>query len=602
MDKTRNAEIVEFIEHRFKEFVGSAYFQNFKILAENIRDAVEQKYRPGEQLTRQGMYWAVMRAQRDGFREGFTDTFGQARPLFVYKKRRGVEQNIVDLAQELMDDVWEDIDGLTKWLLLCDDAIDFGMGVAYTHWCKYAAETEKPVVTSEAWGDMLEWKDEYDILLNQPEFSRIHPFNYRCDFRKGMNLDWEGCEWEWTLEDLAALIGDKNYDQGAVKRVMDKMAKGQTTSSQDYYNTVDKLTGNQAEPKVYAKEYWGDLRGVKGLERDRHEYTLITCEGEILRHNVNRLHSKTRYRPFKRIRLAPLNDQPGGLHILAPTLPHQREKNLMNNLAMDDIVMRQHLGLAAWRMSLENPNDLLNPEGARGVLWMKNSANVNQLPRFFADGQSGVLRDAMAFDKEVMERDMQMAGLPQQALGMQGGVQDGTATAARFLANNANRRSRAAIIWAVETGLKPIGKDLILLALRNRPPEDLKLSEADIVQIWNNNFWEASDVVTFDQTQANMALANFGQVAMQHMASITGPEGGADHVVRFLKDLGATMGVQRHRLDEYLPAGQPPELAPPPQPRPEQVDPKQAERSPLQAPLAMEENVPTAEEAANVMA
>jgi hypothetical protein len=604
MSGNRNQDIVAFIDNRFQGYLGSTFFQNWKLLCENIRDAIDQRYRPGEQMTRQGMYWAVMRAQRDGFREGFTNTFGQAKPLFVYKKRRGVEQHIADRAQELMEDVWEDIDGLTKWLLLTDDAIDFGMAVTYTHWCTYGGAYEKPIIAKEAWGDMLEWSDEYDILQNQPEFTRIHPFNYRSDWRQGWSLDWEGCEWEWSLEDVTALLGNKAFDQGAVRRLLDKMVKGQVSTSQDFYNAADKSGGGKPEgPKVYPKEYWGDLRGVKGMERDRFEYKVITCEGEIICMAVNRLH---KYRPFKRVRLAPQNDLPIGQHILSPTLPHQRQKNLTLNLAMDDITIRQHLGLAAKRSALENPNDLVNPEGARGVLWMKANAGVNDIPRFYADQASGVLRDALEFDKTVTERDLQMAGLPQQALGLNGGVQDGTATAARFLAQNANARSRSCIIWAVETGLKPIGKDLILLALRNRPPEDLKLSEKDLMDIWANNWWEASDVVTYDQTQQNMALANWGQVATQQMAQITGPDGTANHLVRFMKDLGAAMGIRRDKLDDYLPEGQAPQVGGKPQgapaPRPAQPNPQMADRSPSQAPMTMEAPAPSPEEAENVMA
>lgn len=596
MSSSRNQEIVEFIDHRFQEYLNSGFFANWKLLCENIRDAVEQRYRPGEQMTRQGMYWAVMRAQRDGFREGFVDTFGQAKPLFLYKKRRGVEQNIADRAQELMDDVWEDCDGLTKWLLLLDDAIDFGMGVAYTHWCKYAAESEKPIVTSEAWGDMLEWQDSYDVLLNQPDFLRIHPFNYRSDFRKGFALDWEGCEWEWSMEDVAALVGDKAYDQKAVQRLLDKMAKGQTASSQNYYNAVDKAGGGKAEgPKVYPKEYWGDLRGVKGLERDGHEYKVVTCEGEILGMMVNRLVGRNKFRPFKRVRLAPYNDLPIGQHMLAPTLPHQREKNLMLGLAADDIVIRQHLGLAAKRSALENPNDLVNPEGARGVLWLKGTAGVNDIPRFYADQSSGVLRDALQFDQQVTERDLQMAGLPNQARGMTGGgAQNQTATGQSILNDKVEQRSRSAIIWSVETGLKPLGKDLILLALRNRPPEDLKLPEKELVEIWANNYWEASDAITFNQSQVSMALANWGQMAMQQMASIAPVEGTANHVVRFMKDSGAAMGIPRHKLDEYLPDGGPIQVSGPPQPG----MPPQPGLPP--APTPMEAPIP--EEAADVMA
>lgn len=610
MTEEKKNAIIEFIDQQFGEYTNSAVYSNWRLLCDNVIDACEQRYRPGEQLTRQGMYWAVMRAQRDGWRDAAVETFGTAKPLFLYKPRRGVPQALANRAQEVMADLWEDIDGLQKWLQLFYDGVEYAMAVAYTKYCHSYEQVETPTEVQEAWGNMIEWTPEFSLVADTPDFIRIHPYNYRCSLRTGQGiLAWEGSEWEWSIVDLYGLIGNPAYNQAAVKRLIDKMSKGEVgRQSSEFYDKGHAYTGQKGlTAHVYARELWGTIAGARGFERDSQEYAIVVCEGEILRMDANHLRiGRQPWRPYKRVRLDPMADLPYGCHVLAANLTHQRMKNLTLNLGLDDMVIRQHLGLAVWRGALENPDQLLNPEGARAPLFMRQDATVEKLPRFFADQASGLLRDVTTFDRDVTERDLQISGLPFQSLGLGGGAQGGTATEQRYLANNANRKVKRAIINASETGLKPIGKDLLLLLLRNNAPADLRLSNEEFKQLFFNNLWEPSDVVTTDMVSQNMALANWGQVALQKLSEITTRERGADHIVMYLKDLGRTMGISSSRLDEYLPTAAPPELGPmgeEPMPgRPPQVPARALENSPVNAPAAVEGVPPTAEEAANVMA
>jgi hypothetical protein len=476
-------KLVEYVESLNSEYVGASIFTNWKRLNDNILDAVNQQYRPGEQFTRQGMYFAVMRAQRDGWREGATDLFGQANPLFVYRPRRNVEAKLADRVQEVVTDIWTDINGLMTWLSLWNDAVDFSMAIGYTKYCKYHAEFEKPVVENDVYIDRLEWRTEYEALADSPDFMRVHPYNYRCALGAG-RPDWEMVEWEWSISDLKAMLDD-GFNQAAVKRIIEKMQKGIAgTGGQEFYSRTSQ-SGDKATKTVYAKEFWGKLSGCEGYEGDTQEYCLIVCEGEILRKQVNRLRiGRTFWRPIKRILLDPMNDMPYGGHVLAPVLPHQRMKNLMLNLAADDLLIRQHLGLAVWPGALMNPNQLMNPEGAREPLFMRADANVNQVPRYFADQASGVVRDIQSFDTNVIERDLQVAGLPYQALGLGGGAQGKTATEQTYLANTASRKMRVAVINSIHTGLKPIVSDLLGLQLRNNQPADLGLSPQEQFEIF----------------------------------------------------------------------------------------------------------------------
>jgi hypothetical protein len=584
MSSKTDRQLVEYIESLNSEYLGASIFTNWKRLNDNITDAVNQQYRPGEQFTRQGMYFAVMRAQRDGWREGAADLFGQANPLFLYRPRRDVPVKLANRVQETVSEIWTDINGLMNWLALWNDAVDFSMAIGYTKYCKYHGEYEKPVVESDVYIDRLEWKTEFDALADSPDFIRVHPYNYRCALGAG-RPEWEMVEWEWTVSDLKAMMDD-GYNTAAVKRILDKIEKGQAgTEGQDFYSQHRSRNGAE-KPKrtVYAKEFWGRLSGCEGYEGDAQEYCVIVCEGEILRKQVNRLRiGRNFWRPIKKILLDPLNDLPYGAHVLAPVLPHQRMKNLMLNLAADDLLIRQHLGLAVWPSALMNPNQLLNPEGAREPLFMRADANVNQIPRFFADQASGVVRDVQSFDTNVIERDLQVAGLPYQALGLGGGAQGKTATEQTYLANTASRKMRVAIINSIHTGLKPIISDMLGLLLRNNQPADLGLGPQEQFQIFQNNFFDFDTSLTQNLPAQAAALANWGSMAMQAMSQVTptSSPGSADHLIRYLKDSGKALGLSTVAMDAYLPEGMPPQVQPqqpgtppaapgaPPQPGPE---------------------------------
>lgn len=580
MSSDKSKAIVEYIENAFNEYTGSTVYTNWKILCDNIVDASEQKYRPGEQLTRQGMYYGVMRAQRDGWRESAIEMLGQARPLFTYKPRRGVSKDLSGRAQEEIADIWQDIDGLQKACHLWNDCVDYSMGVAYTKYCRYSATAEVPRIRTEIWGEMLDWEDDQEMVMDSPDFIRIHPYNYRCSMRGGSNPAWEGCEWEWSITDLYSMLSDDDGNSAAIRRIIDKMAKGEIgTDSSKFYSFGKERLGQQAglNRTVYAKEYWGPLNAVEGMQRDASQYMVVVCEGEIIKKRVNKLRiGRDIWRPIKRIRLDPMNDIPHGAHVLAATLSHQRMKNLMMNLAADDIVIRQHLGLAVWRGSLENPERLLNPEGAREPLFMRHDAPVDRIPRFFADQSSGVVRDAMQFDVSVTEKDQQVNGLPLQALGYGGGSQGKTATEQTLLANSSSRKIRASMINYIDTGLKPICKDMLGLLLRNKPPQDLGMSPQDLAQVFANNFWEFDTSLTANLPAQASALAQWGSMAMQQMAAITPKDnpGSADHIVRLLKDSGKALGISTVSLDAYLPEGMPPQIQTQPQQAPDGMPPE----------------------------
>lgn len=236
-----------------------------------------------------------------------------------------------------------------------------------------------------------------------------------------------------------------------------------------------------------------------------------------------------------------------------------------------------------------NPNQLLNPEGAREPLFMRTDANVNQIPRFFADQASGVVRDVQSFDSNVIERDLQVAGLPYQSLGMGGGAQGKTATEQTYIANTSSRKMRVAIINSIHTGLKPIVSDLLGLLLRNNQPADLGLGPQEQFQIFQNNFFDFDTSLTQNLPAQAAALANWGAMAMQAMSQVTptSAPGSADHMIRYLKDSGKALGLSSVAMEAYLPEGMPPQVpGQPPAGAPPQAAPQPEAPAPEMIPEA----------------
>ena len=585
MQEKMQKAIIELVDSLFHGYVKSTFYQNWEDQSKAIQDATEQKYRSGEQITRSGMYFGTLRAKRDGYKQAGVDTFGQANPLFVYKPKQAQNAELVERVSNEMNSTWEDVDGLGTWLSLWDDAVDYGVAIAYNYYDRDVVRAESMVEGKEVWGEFLEFQEE-DQVSEGSTFMRVHPFNWRGDVRGHTRLRWEGIEWEWGMDDFIKMMQDPNSDKKALNKCIDKLKKRKGTKSESYYNHHDEENEQYKKTDcLYVKEYWGDVSQClhKELQKDSNEYQILTCEGEIIKIARNRIKG---FRPISRVRLSPRNDVPIGYNVLAPILPHQKLTNLSYNLAIDDLIMRQHLGLAYDPQQLRNPNDLLNPEGARQSIQMRNDADWNKLPRFITDSRSGTLTDVVSLMRDLVGRDEQMLTLSDGALGMQGGAQDGTATAARFLASAGNRVLRSNIIYSERTGLRIIAKNMMLLKLRNNP-DGVLLNPSEKMEVWKNNLFHADDSVTKDQFMAGQALTQFGNVMQGILSQVAPADGGADHLMAYARDFGKTLGISTSQLDQYIPQAQPINAIPAPQPQGELAPPPEggALQEPLTQPL-----------------
>lgn len=558
-------DIIAYCKYQFSSYHKSQTFQNWRAQSEAISDAVEQRYRTNEQVTRSGFYLAALRAEYDGLKEGAVNVFAKANPLFIFRKKPGFQQDTVDKIQQHVNDEWDMMSGMDKFQEVTDDTWIFGTGISYTKWQSVQKWGQFPVQVPQVWGGtMIDWQEGFQTVLNGPELERIHPMNWAGDYRRNRDLSWEGCMREWRFCDVQKLKGDARYLQDGVAKLLQSMKEGKSTLDPYFYHP-DNANGGMpysTSPRTVSYEYWGDLNGVKGFEDDGHEYVVVFSDDNLLRFNHNPIYiGGEQFRPFVRTRSTILNNFPMGRSILGPNLTHQKLENLMVNLSVDDMIIRQHLGIAVWADSMENVNDITNPEGARGFVWMKSGANANMLPKFIGEGQSGILRDSMDFMDRVIKPDQQKSGRSDTAQGLKEGSQNGTATAAQLMASIGNRRDSASIAQICKTGLRPIAKHLTMLVLRNRTMQDLqKFSNEELLAVFHNNNWEEHDSITQDPYQESMNKAEFYNMAKDVIMQVVSSNGDASHVIEFLRDIARDKGIKPDDFNRYFPLAKPPQV------------------------------------------
>lgn len=591
-------DIIGFCKSQIDDYYRSEVFQGWRAQGEAIGDAVEQRWRTGQQVTRSGFYLAALRAEYDGLKEGAVNVLSKANPLFIYRKQPRGDQSVADQIQAHVNQEWDTMDGLEKFLEITDDTWIWGAGISYTKWQTLEGYGQFPVVVPSAFGDMIDWQEGWQAVSSGPELERIHPMNWAGEYVKNRGLSWEACLREWEVCDLQRLKGDQRYLQPGIEKVLQNLREGKSTRDSNYYHPFRSNEGGMPRgvAKVVAYEYWGTLTGVKGFEDDPHEYVVIWADDQLLRFNHNPIFiGGERFRPFVRTRSNPFNNFPMGRSILGPNLTHQALMNLMVNLSVDDIIIRQHLGLAVWADAMENPNDLMNPEGARGFVWMKNTAGPNMFPRFIGEGQSGILRDSMDFMDRFILTDMQKSGLNNTSQGLKEGSQNGTATAAQLQASMGNKRIQSALTQICKTGLRPIAKHITLLTLRNRPMAELPFDNQAQMQALTYNNWEEHDAVTKDPYAEAMNKAEFYNMFKDVALQLVQANGDASHLIEMGRDIARDKGIKPDDFNRYFPSARPPEVGQGPaytrQPQPGGALPAQATPT-AQAPTASAQPAP----------
>lgn len=554
-------KIINGVMERKNDYFRSTAFSLFKEQGSAVNAAVDQRYREGEQTTKSGFYLATTTSMYEAIIETFSQSYFEASPLFVFDSKRMNGEDLALKAQRFHNRVWANMGadnsgGTAQWMQLCRDVPIFNMAVGHPRWKRMGGMVEKPIVSQGAWSNSIEWSTEFDLLLNEPDIQRIHPFNWFGQYDKGQDLSYEGFLDEWDMSIVAALMKDDSYKKDNLEKLAEEMKKGQNEWDNDFFKeSTDRFALNSKKTPVTV--YWGSLNHIKGLEDDPGEYLVICDSKRIYKMAVNRIPG---FRQLIRVRSNVLNDLPFGRSLLAPSLPHTKIMNLYANLGIDDTVMRMHNGWAIWDEFLVNPDEFLNPEGTNNTVSMRKDAPPGKIPQRIGRERSGVLDDMLQM-YQLINRDNEAAGLTEQAKGLKAAKRE-TATGQMLDAKADDRRVRSAIITMAQTGLKPIAKQVLMMALRNTPEierrnlsydgEVFDVTNQDMAQIWNNAFFDINDTINKNQDTEATKLVNFLGTSREIL--MQDPRG-LEYLQNMLRDIGRRSGLSN--VERYFPENTP---------------------------------------------
>ncbi len=570
----RDKKIIDGVMSRKRSYYASDAFHFFRQQGDAVVNAVDQRYLPGEQTTRSGFYLATHTALYGAMEDSFNQIYGNATPMFLIDSKKFGGEDLARRGQNFLNMTWDHMGvdktgGLNQWLRITRDVPLYSMGVAYVRWNRINGITQKPVKTPGAMVETLEWKDSYDIKLNQPEIERHHPYNWFGYWKGG--APWEGLMRRWSLQDVQGLFDPKNpepeYNQDALHKLAKELGKGRSTSDTDFHQAQSLINKNDDANERFKDviEYWGPLNFITNddnLVNDSREYHVVCDEQRIYRLRVNNIFG---YRPIKKVKATGLNDLPYGRSLLAPTLPHTKIDNLMLNEGIDDVITRMHNGWAVWDEYLQNPDEFINPEGTNPVVYMESGAPVEKLPRRIGGESSGVLKDSFQV-REAVNRDRQRISQSDTGLGAEGQRKE-TATASRIFAAADTKRTRSAITYMGKFGLIPIAKLINLQAIKNTPEverrdmsydgEVFSITNDDAVQIWNNNVLNIHDSILEPQEDQALKLTNFLQLAREVLLQ---DPAGLPKLQNIIRDAGRKGGIRN--VEHYFPEPLPPQVSP----------------------------------------
>ena len=562
-------ELIAGIMGRKRAYYASNAFGYFKNQSETVISAVEQKYRPYEQTTRTGFYLATMIAQYEAMMDSFTQTYLNAKPLFLVDSKRMGNEDLALTQQYFLNMVWESmgrdqVGGLPQWMRLVSDVPLYSMAVSYVRWNRQTGLKTGPVMQQGANYNFLAWTEEADVLQDEPELERIHPYNWGGRWDSGYDLDWEFVQRRWRLQDIMALPEKKNYKKSEIEELIGDLKKRKGERDPDFHDESEQANYANTDESVFQDvvEYWGPINHIRSYEDDPREYQIICDEKRIYLMEVNNIPG---YRPIRRVTASNQNDSPYGRSLLAPTLPHAKILNLGMNLLLDDAITRIHNGWAVWPNYLKNPDEFANPEGTNPMVWMEDNAPVDRIPKRIGGESSGIARD-LRDGMSLINTDKERAGQSDTGLGARP-QKDQTATATMKFAEADSRRIRSAITHMGVFGLIPIAKKINLLALRNIPEIDrrrmtyngeaFQVTDEEAVELWNNNLVDIHDSVLDPQENQAMKLEKFLNVTKDIV--LQDPRG-LPYLYNLCTSIGRKWGIPN--VEHYFPEDIPPQVSP----------------------------------------
>jgi hypothetical protein len=570
-DEAKHRKIVEYVNARKKAYFDSPDYKAYIARVNSAKLLVNQDTRNLD--TRFKMRFGLMRAGYDNLVDSFDDLFDVDDLIICRPDGKNTEQLAQDwqlYSNRLLRSIRYN-DHLSDRFLYIPD---YGWSVAHDSYRLnqgWQVKAQSKVSAIPNFED-FEFGMEMDTLMDQPLPEIVRPDQWFGSVTSAREQPFQGTIKRWYLRDVYAAMemkdakGNNLYNVQALQKLCDLMSKGHQDA--DEYARIREEMGELGKdvdkgekdrgPFVDVIRFYGPLNEISDSElaKDPNEYYVECTRSVLLRWQEN---PRDRYTPFTHARSHRYRNNPFSRSYLDAMLPHQQFNDLLVCMGSESLVDNLSKHWAYWPEDMIDPDDFTNPKGLNAFIELQGLGRLPQVVQAQRSGAFTDIKDLLV----LFDRDRQRVGATDQEMGVQGGTQDKTATAARLLASATSKKVRSMIKRISRDAVLPQVRNLVMLSLVHGNPERRKFLAGDReVRLtgehlkWWMQAWVTesqimiNDTITRDRNEEAMKATTFFQYAQQMVGANMIPPDSAVHILRYSAELS---GIPQDIIDKALP-------------------------------------------------
>lgn len=587
-DKAKSRARIEFISSRFTDFRSSDHFTKYEKKCRTIRRLINQDIPPELKKSKFNIVTGLMRGSFDNLRDFVQNAYDQDEIFNLTSMVADpAKKKLVDDLNEYQINFFNAIKYKKHVFRVSEWMIEQGWAISHTYYQPRNGWATKPQADPDAPGG-IRWTQEQDKRLGKPKSNIINPRNWAGSLNHHIDdQPYQIFVKRWVYSDVIRAMAMKNeagapiYNLDALNKLKVDFEKKQTGGGKmeyiqdgprDEVGTRGDNNKKSSDPTyVDVLYYSGPLSEVRGHEGDDNRYFVEATDKLELRFHENQMDEE--FSELVHFQSHSDKSSPFSMSPLDPMINYEKVNSFLISLGLEGQVDSMTRYLQVYEDDFINPEVLSNPKHLVNMLRAKD-ANAKP-PMWVEPGRSASLDDLTKIF-QVLDRWGQRVGTTDQEMGVLGGTQDKTATAANILMSAASKKNQA-FLRRLSDGFAQEAKQALLLDLMysdmrtkatySRDGQAIKLTPEHVEAFVSGSMIRVTDWITRDRGQELQKVMNAMTVTKDILMGLGSP----DPAVRMARDYLKTAGMKD--IDNILPDPDKVDLSKPPAPPPVSTGP-----------------------------
>jgi hypothetical protein len=560
------------------DYRASEHFTKYEKKVRTIRRLINQEIPPELKKSKFNIITGLMRGGRDNLRDFFQNAYDQDEIFsLVPMVADPAKKQLVDELNEYQINFFQAIKYKKHALRLSEWMIEQGWAISHTYYDPRNGWATKPQADQSAPGG-IRWTQEQDRFLGKPVGNIINPRNWAGSLVHHIDdQPYQIFVKRWYMSDVvrAMAMKDQNggniYNVDALNKLKNDFIKKQTGGGKTEYiqdGAGDDVgtkgdNGKKSSDATYVDVlyYSGPVSDITGHEGDDNRYFIEATDKLELRFRENMMDED--WSELVHFQSHSDKSSPFTMSILDPMINYEKVNSFLISLGLEGQVDSMTKYVQYFEDNYINPEIISNPKNLVNILRSRES---NSPPPAWIEPARSASMDDLTKVFQVLDRWGQRVGTTDQEMGVLGGTQDKTATAANILMTAASKKNQA-FLRRFSDSLAQEGKQMLLLdlmysdvrkkSLFSRDGNPIQLTPEHVTAFVSGTGFRVTDWITRDRGAEMQKIMNAMTVTKDILMGLGSP----DPAVRMARAYLKTSGIKD--VDELLPDPSKVDLTPP---------------------------------------